>query len=372
MTLSQDFRLPVQSKITVDGEEITDLYPNLVEATVETARTEASICTLIFETVRLEDETWQIQDAEIFIPWKPFLIEANFGDYTEEIMRGYIKEVRVDTPEKMGNAKVIVFCQDESILLDREHIRKAWSTEEQTMTDGDIVTEIASDNFSVETETGLTNSSLNQDSTSVQFIRDRANANGYEFYVRQGTVYFQPPQLDEDPQASIMVYKGARTNCSRFTVQHDGHKPDEVNLYRTAETGTDPEQESFTPDLTLLGNDAATSENMGLSPFSWQMQRPSGSTLEEAKARAQAKVNENAWKIIAEGELDGGLYGHVLLTHKPVGVYGIGDTYGGLYYVDKVTHVFSQSGYRQSFKLLRNATGQNTEPESDDSLAAVR
>lgn len=372
MSSVQDFRQPVQCRITVDGEEITEFNSLLVEATVETGRKAPAICTLVFDTTRLEDETWQIQDAGIFLPWKSFKIEADFGDYSEEVMRGYVKELRADTPEKMGNAKVIVFCQDESLLLDREHIRKAWSKEDEAMTDGDIVNEIASSDFSVESEAGLSNISLNQDSTSIQFLRDRAVANGYEFYVRAGTVFFQPPQLDEDPQPSIMVYKGSRTNCLSFSIQHDGHKPDEVGLITTAQTGTEPEQETFTPNLTLLGDDAATSDSMGLDPFIWQMPRPSGSSLQELKARAQAKANENAWKIIADGELDGSLYGHVLLTHKPVGVYGIGDTYGGLYYVDKVTHIFAQSGYRQSFRLLRNATGQNTEPESNDSLAAVR
>ena len=94
--------------------------------------------------------------------------------------------------------------------------------------------------------------------------------------------------------------------------------------------------------------------------------------MEEARTRAQAKANENAWKVKADGELDGSLYGHVLLTHKLVGVYGVGETYSGLYYVDTVSHTFDQNGYRQSFKLLRNATGQNTEPQSADSLSAVR
>jgi hypothetical protein len=102
------------------------------------------------------------------------------------------------------------------------------------------------------------------------------------------------------------------------------------------------------------------------------MSRPSGATLQEAKSRAQAKANEMAWKIEAEGELDGSLYGHVLLTHQLVGVYGVGDTHGGLYYVDRVTHLFAPDGYRQSFRLLRNATGQNSEPESSDGLAGVR
>jgi len=372
MSNSQDFRQPPLCKITVDDEEITDLYPLLIEATVETSRQQAAICTLVFDSVRLEDDSWQIQDAGIFLPWKSFKIEANFGDYTEEVMRGYIREVKTDAPEKMGNAKVFVSCQDESILLDREHVRKVWSKEDETMTDGDIVSEIASDHFSVEAETGLTNKSLNQDSTYIQFIRDRAMANGYESYARTGTFYFQPPNLDEDPQPSIMVYKGEKTNCISFNTQHDGHKPDQIKLVRAAETGTETEAELFTPDLTMLGETAATSENMGLEAFVWQMPRPQGNSLEEAKARAQAKANENAWKIIADGELDGSLYGHVLLTHKPVGVYGVGHTYGGLYYVDKVNHVFAQEGYRQAFRLLRNATGQNTEPESSDSLAAVR
>ena len=372
MSSSHDFRQPALCRITVDGDEITDILSYLVEATVETSRKEASVCTLVFDTVRLEDETWQVQDEGIFLPWKTFKIEADFGDYTEEVMRGYIKEVRADTPERMGNAKVIVFCQDESIVLDREHIRKAWSKEDEPMTDGEIVNEIAGGDFDVDSEEGLTNISLNQDSTSIQFLRDRAEANGFECYTRAGTFYFKPAQLDEDPQSSIMVYKGERTNCLRFSLQHDGHKPDEIGLSKAAQTGTEPEQESFKPDLTLLGKDAATSENEGLDSFLWQMPRPSGSSLEEVRSRAQAKANENSWKINADGELDGLLYGHVLQTHRPVGVYGVGDTYGGLYYVDKVTHVFAQAGYRQSFRLLRNATGQNTEPEASDALSGVR
>ncbi len=372
MTAAQDFRQPAVCKLFVDDEELVEMMPFLVEATVETSRGAAAVCTLVFDTFRLEDDSWQVQDAGVFLPWKPFRIEAHFGDYSEEVMRGFVKEMWTDNPEQMGKAKVIVLCQDESLLLDREHIRRVWSTEEEAMTDGDIVSEIAGSQFDVDSETGLNNISLNQDGTSIQFMRDRAEANGYELYFREGIVHFKPPQLDEDPQASIMVYMGERSNCLRVSVQHDGHKPDEITLVRAADTGTELEQEAFTSNLTLLGSEAASSDSMGLSPFSWQMPRPTGSSLEEARSRAQAKANENAWKVVADGELDGSLYGHVLLTHKPVGVYGIGDTYSGLYYVDKVTHMFAAAGYRQSFRLLRNAIGQHTEPESNDALAGVR
>ncbi|MHC4308366.1 MAG: phage late control D family protein [Planctomycetota bacterium] len=373
MSAAQEFRQPATHKITVNRKEITDLCPYLVDVRVETSRSAASVCTLTFDTIRLDDCRWLVQDAGIFEPWNEFKIEADFGDYEEEIMRGFVKTVKADTPEQMGEAKVTVTCQDETMLLDREHTRKIRSREDETKTDGKIAQEIAGENnLKVESEDGLSNLTLNQDSTNIQLLRDRAEANGFEFYTREGKLYMKPPQLDEDPQASIMVYAGARTNCLRFSVTHDGHRPDKVGVMRAPETGTVMENETLTPDLTLLGKKVATSENAGLVPFVWQMQRPAGGSMEEAKARAQAKANENAWKVKADGELDGSLYGHVLMTHKLVGVYGVGETYSGLYYVDTVSHTFDQNGYRQSFKLLRNATGQDSEPEGEDSLAAVR
>ena len=373
MSDRQDFRQAATYKISVNGEEIIDLYPLLNEAKIEMSRSKPALCTLSFDTVRQDDGSWIVQDAGIFEPWNEFKIEADFGDYSEEIMRGYVKTVKADTPAQMGQAKVTVICQDETLLLDREHIRKMLSSEEEPRTDGEIVEEIAGEyNLDVLAEDGLSNKSLNQDSTNIKLLRDRAEANGYELYVRSGKLYFHPPQLDEDPQPSIMVYSGQSTNCNNFAVVYDGHLPDEVGVMRGAATGTEIETETLTSNLTLLGSTGASSENSGLVPFVWQTQRPSGSSMEEATARAQAKANESSWKLTADGELDGSLYGHVLLTHKIVGVYGVGETYSGLYYVDTVSHTFDRNGYRQIFKLIRNATGQNTEPESGDSLAAVR
>jgi len=46
----------------------------------------------------------------------------------------------------------------------------------------------------------------------------------------------------------------------------------------------------------------------------------------------------------------------VLFTGDVVRLEGVGETYGGLYYVDAVTHCFEDGGYRQTFKLTRNET----------------
>ena len=352
-------RAPVECVIMVHGTEITDLYPYLKTVEVKASRSAATTCTLNFDTIRDEQGEWLVEDRGPFVPWKKIEIKAHFGDRPEEVMRGYIRDVKAEHPRDMTASNVTVTGQDESILLDRVHVRKVWSTEGETLTDGQIATQIATDNgLTAEADDGLRNASLNQDETSIQFLKKRAEANGYELFFIEGKLHFHLPRLDGDPQPTIMVYAGYFSNCLSFQTSFDGHKPDRVRVVRAADTGTDPEAEVFEPDLLLLGKNAASSETMGLDSFEWSMNRPSGATRAEVNARAQAAANKNAWKIEATGELDGALYGHVLRTHETVEVDGVGTTHGGKYYVDEVTHTFSLDGYRQRIKLLRNATGQ--------------
>jgi len=358
-TAHEPDRAPVECVITVGEVEITDLYPYLRSVEVQMSRRAATTCTMIFDTFRNEDGEWLVEDQGPFVPWKKLNVEAHFADHTENVMTGYVREVKADHPPNMSASSVTVTGQDDSILLDREHVRKTWSTEREQMTDGRIATEIAQDKgLTAETDDGLENTSLEQDETYIEFLKKRAEANGFELFFRDEKLYFHTPRLDADPQPTILVYAGFSTNCLSFQTKFDGHKPDRVRIVRAADTGTDPEAEVFEPNLPLLGSTAVNSASTDLPSFEWSMNRPSGATRAEVDARAQAAANKNAWKIEATGELDGALYGHVLLTHETVEVDGVGSTLGGKYYADEVTHVFSLDGYRQRFKLLRNATGQ--------------
>lgn len=367
-------RAAVECVIKVNDEEITQLYPYLQDVEVQMSRRAATVCTLQFDSFRQEDGDWLVQDAGVLEAWKRIRIEAHFADHVEEVMRGFIREVYVDYPQDMSAARVTVTGQDETLKLDRQHIRKAWSTEEQQMSDVQIARQIADDNdLTPEVdplESDRRHVSLNQDATSIQFLKQRAEANGYELFARAGALHFHAPRLDGQPQPAIMVYAGKETNCLSFSSRYDGHKPDRVRLTRASETGSELEESVIEPNLHRLGRRAATSsEARGLGtrstartsevpPFEWYLRRAHGATRADVEARAQAAANENAWKLNAEGELDGALYGHVLLTHQTVEVDGVGSTYGGRYYVDEVAHVFSADGYRQRFKLIRNATGE--------------
>ena len=373
--MSQRLRQLAKCVVRIDDREIGDFYPYLQEVCVETSRTDAAVCTLSFVSVRDERGLWNIQDADLFSPWRRIGIEAVFGAHREEIMRGFIRDVRLDYPEDM-NAIVTVTGQDESILLDREHVQKTYSTLEQPLKDDALIRELLKPHWvgaQVDAAAGTTCGNLYFDGTPIRLIRDRAVLNGYEFFIREGKAYFGPPALEGDPQPAILIYAGTASNCLRFSVFHDGHRPDEVCFVDTPESSDEVDAgENYTDDSRLLGLTQADSSNQGLSDFAWRIQMPRGSTLAEREARARAKAREVAWKLSATGELDGSVYGHVLLTNRTVTVDGVGSTYGGLWYVDEVEHHFSIDGYCQTFQLVRNATGDAGTTGKPDALAQVR
>jgi hypothetical protein len=123
--------------------------------------------------------------------------------------------------------------------------------------------------------------------------------------------------------------------------------------------GAEIENREIEPDLPSLGTESAEAGGDGLKDFTWRLTHEGAFDEDELTARAQGRVNDFAMRVRAEGELDGTMYGHVLLPGLPVAVDGPGEWLGGVYYVDRVSHRFNLDGYRQQIKLLRNAYGDN-------------
>ncbi len=370
---SESNRQPAECLVEFDHGEISDLYPALVEVVVETDRRQWATATLVFETRRLEDGSWSVQDDERFKPWVAVKIQAVFGSETEEMMRGYVREVKAEYPAEKGAARVTVTCQDDSLKLDRQHVEKRWG-EDAPITDGQITEEIARDHSLLLLDTpgvGQTVQDLNQNMTDVRFLKRRADANGYEIIFREGKLYVGDMRLDLAAQATIMVYAGTDTNCISFNIKDDGHQPDSVAYQVAAETGPDNPPQEVQPNLTSLGNERVGSQSAGLDNFVWRSQRQGVHDDAQMEAIAQQAANEASMKIKVDGELDGSLYGHVLRVGEPVGVDGLGERFSGVYYVDAVSHRFDVDGYKASFKLLRNAYGDNLE-SSLHRLASVR
>jgi phage protein D len=365
-------RQPAECIVEIDGAPIDDLYPSLVEVDVQADRTDWTIATLIFETRRMEDGSWVIQDDARLQPWKSIKIEAAFGEEVEEVMRGYIKDIRAEYPAEKGAARVTVSCQDESLLMDRLQREQRWGEDAPT-TDGQIATTIAERNgltILAPPTPGQTVQDLLQNATDIRFLKTRADANGYEVILRSGQVHFGERRMTLAPQATIKVYAGTDTNCISFNVRDDGHQPDRVAYQVAAATGTEAPAVEVESNLPLLGTTPANSVNSGLENFTWRLRREGVSDDTQAAALAQRSANDAAMRISADGELDGSLYGHVLRTGEPVGVDGVGEKNSGIYYVDAASHKFDVNGYRISFRLSRNAYGDNL-PADDNPLAGV-
>ncbi len=366
---SEKERAPAECVISVDGAEITDLYPFLLEVAVEASRTEAATASLTFETRRDELGKWTVQDAEVLVPWARIVISAAFGSRVEEIMRGYIREVNLETPLDAGAAQVKVECQDDSLRLDRAHNRKTWGTADLPSSDSQLLSEIlvtyglAADPENAAGQDRLVG--VAQDDTDIKFLKARAEFNGYELIFRDGRVYFGPLRLQADPQDTLLVYAGAATNCLSLSLRADGHQADAVAYDAPAESGDATTPETVYPDLPLLGTTHADSSGAGLEDFVWKLSAEAGADAQRLQTLAQMKANDlDIHRVQGEGELDGTLYGHVLQAGLPVPVDGLGDWMSGIYYVDSVSHSFTSAGYKQRFRLLRNAYGDNLDSVS--------
>lgn len=368
--LDPGFRQAASVLIEVGTERIGigSLADMVSSVEIATSRSEASTGSITFDDRRQEDGHWMVADSGLFQRSQPIVVLADFQTHVDEIFRGYIIELKPELPQNAGEAKLVILVQDEGVALNREHMRRVWG-DDAPISDLEILRELVAPlNLRIDpaSSQGQSARSLSMDGTPIQFLRDRAIANGYELIFTEGRVYFGPMRLDGEAQATIMLYAGSATNCLNWAISDDAQKPDAVGFeVAPREQGATPVVETLRPDQPLLGRYASAEEGAGLgTPSLWRISREGDEPEEVTRARAQAAANENSFKIRASGELDGTLYGHVLRVSALVRVDGTGERNGGLYYTDTVVHAFTSEGYRQHFELIRNATGES------DSLGA--
>jgi hypothetical protein len=374
--LDREIRQPASCLIELgpDAQDLGALAPLVTLVEITASRIEATTGSIVVEDRRKEDGQWLAADSGLFSRWLPIKVSADFQTRIEEIFRGYITRITPSYPNNAGQSALELELQDEGAALDREHLRTVWG-EDAPIADRDILDALIAPlglSRHVESGRGQSSRALAQDATPIQFLRERAEANGYELIFARGEVYFGPRRLEGEAQAPIMVFAGRATNCLTFEIGDDALWPDQVRFdHAPQDQGTTPIVATLAPDLPVLGDTPAASEGADLgTPSVWRITKWGDETEDELRARAQALVNDASFKIRGYGELDGSLYGHVLEVGRTVTVDGAGGRYGGLYYVEQVVHRFTPEGYRQTFELSRNGTGETAGATGPISAAA--
>lgn len=345
--------------------EAMDLYPVLESVTVNVSRSEAGVATIVLSAMRDETGAWPVLDGGYFTRWNPVRIQADFGSYAEDVLWGYVLKVMPEFPVDRGAAKVTIEIQDETIAMDRTTINRQWnSASSQTdLSDRLIVSSIGLTHrltVSGDSGEGLTVNPLTQDKTDFRFVTERAEKLGYEFRVQFGEIYFGPINFSGTPQESLLVYAGPDSSVREFSINEEGGMPAEAVMATVDTAGSGQAiQARMTPNLPILGQTAAFDEGQtGLQDFSWQIKGEGDVAPDAAQMLAQAKVNEASLSIAAEALVDSTIYGHVIQPGRVIGVDGVGQRYGGRYYVDAVEHVFDSEGYTQKASLLKNGINE--------------
>ena len=218
--------------------------------------------------------------------------------------------------------------------------------------DSNIVAEIArSHGLSYKGEnTGITlDYVLQHNQTDWEFLRDRAHRIGYELFVKEKTLYFQPPQSTEKPTLTLSQRDDILSFCCRLTsltqvgqIEVSGWNPNEKQSFVERAKSSDL-------DSGPRASDRAFRE------------KTTGRLLSPVANRAQARQ-------IAKGQFDemalcyitgeGTCLGRTdLRAGMTVNIQGVGKRFNGVYYLTTVTHTYyPRRGYRTAFTVRRNTT----------------
>lgn len=290
------------------------------------------------------------------------------------VFDGYVTSVNFDIGSQPGNARIEVAGMDTSVLMSLEEKIARWTD----MSDSDIVQQIVS-GYGVSVEADPTPTVHQEDYTTIvqrgsdiQFVRQAALRNGFEFYFETDqdsgavTAYFRAPQLSGTPQPDLAIQFGDQSNLRSSAAQLTGQRPLAVKIEQIDVTQNSANIAQVSePQLNKLGaSDADTLVAVPLGSLvtpkdalaQMLVLGPPTSDATEMQTIAQAVRDEASWFITARGEINSEAYQTVLRPHRLVLVKGAGKAYSGKYYVASVVHEFKGDGTcMQSFEARRNA-----------------
>ena len=195
---------------------------------------------------------------------------------------------------------------------------------------------------------------LQHNQTDLAFLQERARRIGYEVYVRDKILYFQPRPVTSKPVATLRLSEDVIDFFPRLTTVSQ--------VSEVAVQGWDVKQKKAILSRVSAGAEQAmggkstgpksTKRAFGQSRAT-QVQWPVA-TRAEADAMARGQLDEMALHYI---------HGEVLCAGRPelhagevVKIEGAGKTFSGPYYITAVTHTVSEArGYETRLHVQRNA-----------------
>jgi phage protein D len=330
--------------IKLDGQPVGPDFQKVLERiTVENSLHLPDVATLELHDPRL---LW-VDDARLE-PGKPITISAQYGGREGLIFDGEI--VELEPTFEPDTQRLLIRAFDRLHRLDRgRHVRSFIET-----TDGDLVEKIAKE-VGLKHKVGPTPQIypylLQANESNLQFLQRRAAALGYLLFVEGETLCCVPPESDKSP---IQLDWGATMAEFRPRLTTIG----QVNTVTVR--GWDPANKQ-----AIIGEarapqgvpDVGSHKNGGdVAKAAFHIEAPYAvvgtpvRTQAAAERLAQATADRIGGRFIEADGLAGGLPD--LVAGKAVLVGGVGQRFGGRYFVTSTSHVYEvETGYQVQFAI---------------------
>jgi phage protein D len=346
-------------RIEIDGAEVPELYDDLLVLEVELDDQLTGMFRLTVALLLRADGSWTYLDDDRFTLWRKVVVTAGLADESPRLLSGYITHLRPDFGPGLDQCVLEVWGMDAGVLMDRVDQLRDWPNKR----DSDIATEVFQSYGLTPrvTDTDVIHdeklSTIIQRETDLQLLKRLALRNGFECYVDGDTGHFGPPALGDPAQPVLAVQFGDETTVNRFRLEVDALTPADVTMYQQDHvTGDLLDATANTAGGTVLGaTGPADLLAPGVSPAQVVVAQTVATGTPEMTALCQGLHDRTEWFVTGEGEVAANRYGTVLKPRAPVIIKGVGESHSGVYYVTHVTHRFTAEGYRQAFRVKRNA-----------------
>jgi hypothetical protein len=344
---------------SLDSVEVvqSDRAPNGFQLTFTTPRTATEIV------------DYQVLAAAQLQAGQRIIITAAVNGASQVLMDGFITRVQLQPPTPQEEARITVIGEDVSVMMDMYE----YSLEYPYMPDSAIAALLLVEwmGLGVTPEVTVTATDMlsifyvnQQVGTDRAYLNQLATQNAYVFCIRPGPVvgqsrgYWGPPLSSEPPQPVLTVDANGFGSVVSLSATFEATAPQLIyGLVQDTLTGLPlPAAALFSTRSAVLAAQPRLLDSFPMQPV--RLFDHQGLNIMQAEMRAQAILNASTDQVVTlTGRLDALRYGSILTAPGVVGLRGVGYTFDGYYYVQKVVHSVSRGAYIQEFALAREGTG---------------
>jgi hypothetical protein len=302
-------------------------------------------------------------------PCNRVILIVTFNAMPRVLMDGVITHIQLMPENEPGNSKLVVMGEDVSVMMDMEEKSVEHPAQDETIIVNKIILSYAQYGLipMVVPPTVIdppipTERIPVQQGTDLEYLREMAERHAYVFYITPGpvpftnTAYWGPPERLGVPQSALSVNMGPASNVDSVNFRNSALEPTTVSgQVQDRTTNESMPVQTFASTRPPLSSQPAILTQSCVR--SRRFRSESGLNTTQALGRAQAMTDESTDVVRVDGELDALRYGDLLRARGLVGLRGVGYSYDGDYYVERVTHTIRKGEYKQRFSLTRDGTG---------------